>query len=254
MRKYNTDAIVLKNLNYGDAHKIYTLMTQDYGKVSAVARGVRKISSRRAGNLDTLNIITVSITENKDCYRNLVYFRTLNTNKKVKEKLETSAQGFYIADLVQAFVDFDDKNVEVYDLMEETLELLDKNNLPLNLVVNFFEVKLMKVLGYGLSLDRCAKCKRKYDGNWESVKFNQSFGGFICDNCDIVGFELEKSSADLLNLLGKGDLRVLRKEFSAKFEEETLKKVNSLVKSYIQNVLEDNTGFSRARKSLFPLL
>lgn len=262
MKKYNTEAIVLKNLNYGDAHKIYTLMTRDFGKISAVARGVRKISSRRAGNLDTLNKIVVSITENKDGYRNIQEVKTLKSNKKVKEKLDTSANGFYLADLVQVFVDFDHENNEVYELLDQTLDLLERNHLPISVVVNFFEIQLMKILGYEMALKNCAKCKREYKKDWKSVKFNQTFGGFICDDCEIVGFDVEKPAADVLSFLGTGFLgELFDSENSAKQDiadhindEKTLNTVNSLVKSYLQGIIEDNAGYGRVRKSLFPLI
>ena len=61
MKKYNTKAIVLKSVKYKDADKIFTLFTKEYGKISAIGRGVRKINSRRSGNLDTLNYVSVGI-------------------------------------------------------------------------------------------------------------------------------------------------------------------------------------------------
>ena len=63
MKKVNTVAVVLKSINYRDSDKIYTLLSKDLGKIPAIARGVRKISSRRAGNLDTLNLVKVGLSE-----------------------------------------------------------------------------------------------------------------------------------------------------------------------------------------------
>lgn len=67
-RFITTNAIVLKRINYSDSDRIYTLLTSDFGKISAIAKGVRKIKSRKAGHLDLGCIVKVSLAQGKNLY------------------------------------------------------------------------------------------------------------------------------------------------------------------------------------------
>ncbi len=60
MRSYNLEGIIIKRINFGETDKIITLYTRDRGKVSLMAKGIRRISSRRAGSLELFNLVKVS--------------------------------------------------------------------------------------------------------------------------------------------------------------------------------------------------
>ncbi len=53
-RLYRTDSVVLRRQDLGEADRIVTIFTPGYGKLRAVAKGVRKPSSRKAGHLEPL--------------------------------------------------------------------------------------------------------------------------------------------------------------------------------------------------------
>ncbi len=79
MKKYNVRAVVLKSLKYRDSDKIFTLLSKEKGKISAIGRGVRKISSRRNGNLDTLNLISANIHEDRVGFKSIEEVKTIET-------------------------------------------------------------------------------------------------------------------------------------------------------------------------------
>ena len=62
LRTYKTEAVVLKQINLGEADRILTLYTPDQGKVRAVARGVRRPKSKLSGHLELLNQASVSLS------------------------------------------------------------------------------------------------------------------------------------------------------------------------------------------------
>lgn len=55
MRTYKTEGIIIKRINYGEADKILTIFTKEHGKIIVIAKGIRKITSRRKGNLELFN-------------------------------------------------------------------------------------------------------------------------------------------------------------------------------------------------------
>ena len=87
MRFFTTNAIVLRRINYADADRIYTLLTCDFGKISAIAKGVRKIKSRKAGHLDLGCIAKVSLAQGKNLFI-LTQAETVQTVEFAKDNLK----------------------------------------------------------------------------------------------------------------------------------------------------------------------
>ena len=154
MARYNVEAIVLKKVNFGETDRIYTLFTKEKGKIRAVAKGVRKISSRRGGNLDTLNLATINLTESNGGFNSIVEVKTLNSHKNIKKTLEKSLAGFYIAEVINKSVEEDSENRELFELLKVSLSVLDIGDKKPGFVVNKFEFLLMKILGYEMSLEK----------------------------------------------------------------------------------------------------
>ena len=55
MRNFKTEGIIIKRRDYGEADRILTVMTREYGKLKIKAKGVRKITSRRSAHIELLN-------------------------------------------------------------------------------------------------------------------------------------------------------------------------------------------------------
>jgi DNA repair protein RecO (recombination protein O) len=233
MARYSVEAIVLKNVNFKDADKIFTLFAKDKGKITATGKGVRKISSRRGGNLDTINHIVVGLSENAGGFKTITEVKTLNSFRNLKGSLENSIKGFYIAELVHKTLDHGQVHNDVFDLLIASLGKLDKHLNNEVSRVNAFEIKLMDLLGYGMYLDKCAKTGRKYDGTWEVVKFNPAVGGFVSER-DFPGIPLDLEVANLLHAL-KTKSRINKDLLK---DKQVTKEVDRLIKEYIRDVLE----------------
>jgi len=148
VKKYNTNAIVLKSINYKDKDKIYTLFTEHLGKISAMARGVRKISSRRGGNLDSLNYISIKITERDGGFKDIDEVVTLNSFKNIKSDYEMSLKAYYLADLIHRNMEENSEDTQVFKLFKKVLEILDQKSLNIDLAILFFEIQFLKHFGY----------------------------------------------------------------------------------------------------------
>jgi len=66
MRSYKTEGIVLKRINYGEADRILTIYTKRHGKIRAIAKGVRKLTSRKAGSLELFNNVVLFLVKGKN--------------------------------------------------------------------------------------------------------------------------------------------------------------------------------------------
>lgn len=237
-RRYrNLECVVLRSINYKDSDRIYSLISKDKGKITASAPGVRKISSRRSGNLDTLNHIVVGVSSSKDGFNIITEVQTKNSFKSLKQGLKNSVKGFYVAELVYKFLGEEQESREVFDLLVLTLKRLNGKKDESTEVVNEFEVGLMGLLGYGMYLDKCAKCGRKFSDEWKFVKFNPSYGGFICDRCDLAGGRISMEAARILNSY--------KTKSSVDIEDRYVKEADVLIKMFVKGILEDITGTER---------
>ncbi|MBU1133051.1 DNA repair protein RecO [Patescibacteria group bacterium] len=231
MKKYNTQAIVLKSTKFRDADKIFTLYTKDEGKISAIARGVRKISSRRAGNLDSLNVISVKISESKGGFKNIDEVKTLQSFKELKKDLETSKRAYFILELVHKTVEEGEKDERLYDLIIRSLKLLSTPRCNPDLAVVYFEIVFMKELGYQLDFENCVKCQKEiFSSISRKYAFNISRGGFVCGDCSGSGFPVSEDLVSWMGKIWKGDLKLK--------EKDLIKEIDSLLKRYIDLKLE----------------
>ena len=201
MKVYSLTGIVLKKNTSGDSDRLYTIYSKEKGKIAVVAKGVRKINSRRNPHLDTLNLIKFSVRESKSKYKTIEEVKAQNSFKYIKEDLDLSGAAYYMCDLISRFNEEEQENPDQFELLQQSLSTLENNLIPLNYVVSAFEVRLMKLLGYELYLDKCASCGRKFDDSWTSHKFSFELGGLCCNRCNNFGMELSNDSAETLYLL-----------------------------------------------------
>lgn len=148
MNRFNTEAVVLKHIKFKDSDRIYTLFSKDKGKISATAKGVGKITSKRSGNLDTLNHINVQISIHKSGQNYISEIETIATYKKIKSDLELSKKAFYLVEIINKVFWEDEDISNVFDQLINTLDRLEEKSEDPRITVNRFELKLMQLLGY----------------------------------------------------------------------------------------------------------
>ena len=144
MPAVSTEGLSLKRADFGEADRVLTVLTDRYGKISVIARGVRKITSRRAGNIELLNRVKLHLFKAKSY--TLTEAESIETFKKIKENLILSTTAFHIIELVNRLVPEDQKNPQIYNLTLTALTLLEKN--PRQIFIRAFEVKLLNYLGF----------------------------------------------------------------------------------------------------------
>lgn len=121
-----------------------TIITKQYGKISVVAKGVRRITSRRAGNIEVLNRVKLHLFKAKSF--NLQEAEAIQVYPQIKENLTLATTAFHVLELVDRMVAEDQFNPLVYSLVVAILELLEKN--PRQIFLRAFEVKLLSVSGF----------------------------------------------------------------------------------------------------------
>ncbi|MBI3485801.1 DNA repair protein RecO [Candidatus Daviesbacteria bacterium] len=144
MPAVTTEGLILKRKNFGEADRVLTALTDRYGKISIIAKGVRRITSRRAGNIEILNRVKLHLFKAKNY--NLTEAESLETFSKLKDNLTLSTTAFHIIELVDRLSAEEQRNPKLYDLTLSVLRLLE--NTPRQIFVRAFEVKILSLLGF----------------------------------------------------------------------------------------------------------
>jgi DNA repair protein RecO (recombination protein O) len=144
--KFLTDtAFVLKRTNIGEADKFITIFTRNNGKQELVARGIRKITSKRASHVELLNEIKFQAVKTRKNFI-LTEIQVVNSFSNLKDDKSAIGLLFLICELIDKLCPLNQRHDDVYDLIKKTLNHLENENT--SSVVQAFETKLLSSLGF----------------------------------------------------------------------------------------------------------
>lgn len=154
MRKstFKTQGIVLKRLNFNEADKLLSFYTRDYGKLTALAKGVRRIKSRKAAHLEIFNQVDIFVASGKT-FHIVIEAQTVNSFACLRSQLSRVIQAYRIVEVVDRFCPENQENKRLYNLLIEGLAHLSNCQIDkLETVVDDFTNCLLYELGF-LTLD-----------------------------------------------------------------------------------------------------
>src|SRR4030042_7063768 len=122
-RTYQTEAVILRRRNWGEADRILTLFTPQRGKVRVRAAGVRKPGSRKAGHLELFHRANLFLAKGRD-FDIITQAETVEAFARLREDLVRSAAASYIVELLDRLSPEESENATAYRLIIRTLEEL----------------------------------------------------------------------------------------------------------------------------------
>ncbi|MGQ9674802.1 MAG: DNA repair protein RecO [Chloroflexota bacterium] len=231
---YRTEAIVLKRIDIGEADKVLTLYTPHLGKIRAVARGVRRPTSRLAGHVELFNHSAMMLAKG----RNLdivTQSQTIDSFMKLRDDLWRTTHAYYVAELLDQLTEEDLENYPVYELLLATLKRLDEGRNP-ETTVRFFEMRVLGYLGYQPELHNCVQCRRPLGPT--ANFFSAASGGVLCLDCgrpEPTAKPLTLAAFKMLRLLQSGDYTLAAR---VKVGESLRRELESLLRGSVQFILE----------------
>jgi DNA repair protein RecO (recombination protein O) len=193
MPVYKANALVLHRINLGETDKILTLFCREAGKLSAVAKGARRGSSKLSGatELFTHSRLLLAVGKSLDIVSQCEIRESFPALRTDLAKLTRAT---YLCELTDRLVEEREPNPEVFDLMLSALYLLQRTKKDPDAIVHAFELRLLAERGYSPVLERCVKCGEELDRR--RLAFSPSLGGVLCsadryahDDAIAVGWE-----------------------------------------------------------------
>lgn len=177
MTLYRDKAVVLRTYDLREADRIIVMMTENHGKVRAVANGVRKMSSRFGARLEPLSHVDILISTGKNL--DTVSQVELVTNvKNLYSDLDRLTMGLAMLEAVDQLGMENEPTEHLYKMLVGALQWLAENES--SLVLAAFYLKLLVAEGVGAHVDSCVGCGAPGD---QLVAFDVFRGGAQCREC-----------------------------------------------------------------------
>ena len=179
-RSFRVEAVVLRHADWGEADRILTLYTRERGKVRAIAKGARRIRSRKAGHLEPFTRVTLQLAKGRDLLI-VTQADTVDAYLPLGENLVKTGYASYAVELLDRFTYEDEtENYAIFSLLTDILGRIATEPDPW-LAIRYYEVRLLDSLGFRPHLFECANCGKEIRP--VDQFFSPAAGGVLCPTC-----------------------------------------------------------------------
>lgn len=180
-RYLKTQALVMGSIRLREADRIVTLYTKERGRLSGVAKGVRRTKSRVGGRLEPFSLVQVMLYAGRGSLYTITDVETIRSFQGVRDSLVRMEEGGRLLEAVRRLFPEEEGNSAAFNLLVRGVARLAAaaDRPAAALVVLVTRLKLLVALGYLPELDSCVEC-----GSEEALHgFRPSLGGMVCGDC-----------------------------------------------------------------------
>ncbi len=190
-----TSAIILRRVNYGEADRILTLLTRDFGKQALIAKGVRKEKSKLAGGIELFSESDISFIKGKSDIGTLVSTQLTRHFGNIHTDLDRMQIASDFLKRVNNVTE-DDASSEYYDIVVDMMIAMNTPAVPPALVGAWATLRLLLTLGEVINVEHDSLGKQFSEE--QLYRFSYEEGRFVADPHGAVGPSLIK----FMRLLG----------------------------------------------------
>ena len=201
MPTYRDHAVVLRTHQLGEADRIITLLTRSKGKIRAVAKGVRRTSSKFGGRLEPFQHIDVQFAEGRGSLEVVTQAEALHVSTLASDYGRFTAAQVLVETADRLVAEEATPALQQYRLLLGAIRALETAVLPAPLIVDSYLLRALAIAGYAVSTAECAGC-----GAAEPRWFSPQGGGAVCTGCRTSGsVQLDADCGGHLGALLAGD-------------------------------------------------
>jgi len=198
---YKAQGIVLGSFKLGEADKILTILTQEEGKVRAVAKGIRRTKSRFGARLEPFTHVDLMLYRGRNL-DTVTQAEILAPFRRIREAYPLFAAGETMLEAADKVAEEHERNVRLFLLLRKGLQALDADPADPAAVAEAFLLKLLGLSGFGPILGACAAC-----GGGPVTRFSNEQGGSVCETCrDPDARRASPEALSWLTAMAHGDL------------------------------------------------
>ena len=152
-RSFRTDAVILRRQDFGEADRLLVLFTPGYGKLRAIAKGVRKPIARNTGHVELFSLVDMQIARGRELHI-LTQAETREPFLPLREDLLRGTYANHVVELLDRFGTELDSSPAEFDLLVNVLGWLTTASDP-RLLARYYEIQLLGLVGFAPDLHYC---------------------------------------------------------------------------------------------------
>ena len=227
MKYEKVRGIVIKTIDYLESDKLLTLLTFERGSVLVKAKGVRKKGAKLA--YGTQHFFCGDF-ECVDSHEKLILTGVdrVYDFSEIASDIDKYYTACHFAEIASAVIMEDHPDEEMLRMFLNTLHILMKNNIGLNLLISIYEIRTAALAGFAPVMDECVMC----GSEGKATRFSSEHGGMVC--CT-AGTEIDKHIISLIETVSECDMREM---FLVSVPMESLEKLATISRKYLEFVLD----------------
>jgi len=176
-----TTAIILRSRKWGEADRIITFYSKDFGKIRGVARGARRQKSRFGGAIEPFSVCRLNLFEKAgDSLFRISHVDLIRSSQVLREDLRLMASAARMVNVVAAITPDGDPDPLLFDTLEQGLASLHESE-DSRFTALLFQIRLLGLTGFRPQTDYCAACGRmQFVGE---PQLSPIAGGLVCLTC-----------------------------------------------------------------------
>jgi DNA repair protein RecO (recombination protein O) len=229
-----TQGIVLKYTNLGEADKILTILTRNKGKIKAVAKGCRKPKSSLLASSELFAFSEFVLYKGANLYQ-ISQADTRETFYNLRNDLLKLSYAVFFVEMADAVSEEELSSERLFLLLAKTLYYLAEGEIPVGIINEAYQLKLMDISGYRPSLQRCVHCGKN---ELQQYKFDIEMGGVICNECEKFGknvIRISPGTLETIRILLNTEISRLN---TLKIDNTIFNEIDKLVKRFVEAHLD----------------
>ena len=233
-RVRKVEAVIISHKDFGEADRLIRLFSLESGKLSAIAKGARKIRSRKAAHIEPFTYAALVLAKGQSFWI-ITQADTKNAYPAIRADLRKTAKAAYILELADQLTGDEQPEPAIFHLITGTLKRIDSVEDPFNAVLNF-ELRMLDHTGFRPEFFRCVSCHK--DIQPEDQFFSVRLGGVVCPACGKLEANPIPVSKNTLRHLRHFQRSPFSKLADLQVDEKTGTEIYRVISPYISYVTE----------------
>jgi DNA repair protein RecO (recombination protein O) len=228
------EAVVLRHSDWGEADRVLSLFSLQMGKIRAIAKGVRKLRSRKAGHLEPFTRVALVLARGREFWI-VTQAETVDAYLPLREDLLRTSYGAYVIELVDRFSVEEGENRSTYHLLVDTLQRISAGE-DIFTTVRYYETRLLDFSGFRPQLFQCVEGGEEIRA--EDQYFSAQGGGALCPRHGRAAPEARPVSTEALRFMRHFQRSSYADARRAQVPAPVQSEIEGLLNYYLSYVLE----------------
>jgi len=233
-RLRTVEAVIISHKNFGEADRMVNMFSREGGKIRGLAKGVRKMGSRKAAYLEPFMQSKVVLARGKSFWI-ITQADAIKQHLSIRDSLRKTAAAAYVMELADRFSIEEEPSPAVFRLIVNALEWVDGLD-DIYTAMRLYEFRMLDQAGFKPELRNCTGCGKEIVA--EDQYFSANQGGVICPNCSPLYHHSRIVAVDTLRYLR----HIQRSTFTAiralDIPQKDRKEISAIMDHYISSIVE----------------